>query len=225
MKARPIAHAPSLSANVQSANLPMMEECDRRVSLSATCATTERIIRKSLSMAAIGSQAQDDQKALSGRSLVIPATPPPDRRWDGRRVGLVRLKPSTTRGPVPFSVTLLDIAERSAPTATDEVIIRLEFGFSLDERSNTSSIILPLDVLQRAGGHLNRFVQGHLRTRGVRAAEEQRGMRIVSDAPSFEDGPDLTEGVSETESDVDSEEYVSSALLRWVLHVSFSCLS
>lgn len=210
----------------QSADLPMMEECDRRVSLSLVPRAPsgpEKGLQKSTSMAAVGSRERDESRKSSRRNHILPPLTPSVARDSDRNHRATFIPPLIPTGAspqstiIPFSATLLDITQKPAPTSSDLILVKLEFGFSLDERSNTTAITLPYEVLQREGGLWGRFVQGHLeeiRDRADQAADEEDRIRIVSDVPSFGSRPGMTDGESGTESDLDSEEYGSSALLR-----------
>lgn len=209
----------------QSADLPMMEECDRRVSLSITARApssaplgTEKGLHKSSCMATVGNRDRDENRKSSRRSHIIPSSARDSERTH-RATFIPPSIPTSvpTQTTVPFSAALLDITQKPAPTSSDQILVKLESGFSLDERSNTSTITLPYEILQRGGGLLGRFVQGHLeemKDRADQAADEEDRIRIVSDVPSFGSKPGMTDGDSASESDLDSEEYGSSALLR-----------
>lgn len=225
MKVRTKPPAPVLASIPQTPDLPMMEDCDRRVSICAPPrplppVAEAKVVHKATSMANLGSK--DRERT---RTSVIPPTPSPAvpsqsamRRTSSLRAPVITTPVATpSHSSIAFSATLLDIVQRPAPTTTDQVFIKLEFGFSLAERSDTSAITLPLETLQRAGGYLERFVRGHLedmKDRADKAADEERGLRIVSDVPSYGSKPGMTDGESGTESDLESEEYGSSALLR-----------
>ena len=114
---------------------------------------------------------------------------------DDRRLTVRPPPPRMALPPTPFTATLLSKTTRASPTAKSETLITLEFGYSLDDSPRTSRAVIPWPVLIHAGGHVVRFIQEHLEEEGE------------------EDRPDMTDGSSAEESDLESE-YGLDALLK-----------
>ncbi|KAK4683516.1 hypothetical protein P7C73_g6733, partial [Tremellales sp. Uapishka_1] len=121
-----------------------------------------------------------------------------------RSAPAIRYRPSQTsppKGPcppIPFSATLLSHSKKYSPTLASSVLITLEFAYSLDDPPRNVPVTLPLDLLRRLGQdiHLVAFIERQL----------DEGERLE---------PDLTDGESAADSDLESD-YGLSALLRYV---------
>lgn len=100
----------------------------------------------------------------------------------------------------PFHALLTSKSTRPAPTGKNEILVVLEFGYSLDDPPKNTSVTLPWVVLGGAGGHLVRFIKDNL------TDEEEE--RCVSMAP------EMTDGSSAEDSDLDSDSYDLNDLLR-----------
>jgi hypothetical protein len=131
---------------------------------------------------------------ITSPRVVEPPTPPPT-------VAL----PTPTPTIRDFRATLLSKSTRPSPTSHSETLITLTFGYTLDDPTKNTDVILPLERLQRAGGELLRFVESHLEGGGDRGSG-------VSSVEKIQ--PEMTDGSSAEESDLDSDEYGLSALLR-----------
>lgn len=147
----------------------------------------------------------------------------------------IRVKPaSVPSNDFTANVRLIDVSQRPAPTAEDDVLITLEFAYSSlptmqvvgDKAAGQSkgaySLVLPLDVLQRAPGKLLSFVEDHLETLtvGSRAiARNSDGSTATAETDlSTSSRPSMTDGESVESSDVESDtevgDYGAEDILR-----------
>jgi len=117
-----------------------------------------------------------------------------DRRTTARPPLPVGPPPST-----PFHALLTSKTKRAGPTHKADVVIVLEFGYSLDDPPKNSSVVIPWALLRQAGGHLVNFVRDHL-----------------GETSSRSSAPEMTDGSSADESDLESDTYDLNDLLRWV---------
>ena len=99
----------------------------------------------------------------------------------------------------PFHAILKTKTSRPAPTSTSEVLVTLEFGYSLDDPPKNTSVSLPWSILAKAGGHLVRLAREHL---GEEEAERESSV------------PEMTDGSSAESSDRESGSYDLDGLLR-----------
>lgn len=79
----------------------------------------------------------------------------------------------------PFSATLLSKLAKPCPTSKSTTLVKLEFGYSMDE--NTNAVTIPWDDLIRAGGRLVDYLVEQL-----------------------EESPELTDGSSDSDYDLDN---------------------
>lgn len=89
----------------------------------------------------------------------------------------------------PFTALLLSKTTTSCPTSNSNILIRVEFGFSLERPPRNDSVVINWEDLARAGGNLAQFVASQL-----------------DETPK----PDLTDGSSDSDSDYDLD-----SLLRY----------
>jgi hypothetical protein len=117
------------------------------------------------------------------------------------------------------NVKVIDVQQRPAPTAEDDVLVRLEFAFDLsppaatlgpsDGRDkgvrNDGAITLPIDILRRAPSKLLDFVEKYLDNLTVGTKTTARNSD-ASEASERMSGsrPSMTDGESAQSSDVES---------------------
>jgi hypothetical protein len=130
----------------------------------------------------------------------------------------------------PFGATLLSCSTRQAAPGEDITLITIHFAYSLEDKPDTSCVTLPLSALLSTGGQLIRFVEDQLaRLNSEAPTVQERRMSAASDytdrnalAEGMEGHeelrPEMTDGESAEESDVDSE-YGLTTLLRYVRSV------
>jgi len=132
----------------------------------------------------------------STSSSISPSSDTPEWEWGIRSRRSTVRPPPRPSPPSPFNAILLSHSSRPSPTASSHVLINLSFGYSLDDPPSNNTITIPWERICRAGGHLARFVERHL---GDEAEEEGK--------------PDMTDGESADDSDLDSD-YGLGELLR-----------
>jgi hypothetical protein len=149
-------------------------------------------------------------RTKNSRSSLRPGSSQAKSQGDLDKRATIKPPPRMVLPPTPFSCHLISHTSRPAPTSDSSTIIQLDFAYSTDERSKNDSVTLTLEVLKRGGGHLLDMVEKALGTRPQkgRAKVEQRGS-LESDKSN----PDLTDGESSEDSELDSE-YGLEALLR-----------
>ena len=99
--------------------------------------------------------------------------------------------------PTPFTAVLLELIRRSAGSL-NQTVVTLEFAYALDEPHRSMPVSLPLEVINLAGGHLGSWIENRL--------------DVDTDTK-----PELTDGESAEDSDLDSDEWGLGALLRYAL--------
>ncbi len=98
------------------------------------------------------------------------------------------------------------------------ILVTLEFAFSVDSGHQNRPVNVPFDVLKRSpggGGHLVEFVENCLMNEGVHLSTCSSLTRGLSEGSRYDDEtkPEMTDGSSAEDSDLDSE-YGLGALLR-----------
>ncbi|EIW66045.1 hypothetical protein TREMEDRAFT_65889 [Tremella mesenterica DSM 1558] len=121
------------------------------------------------------------------------------------------------RGPLPctpnsFSAILSSKSTRPSPNTQNQILIMMDFSYSLDSPPKNESVVIPLDILRRGGGYLVEWIDGMLNDQ----EEEKPGM---TDGSSAED----TELESEEENELDAllrDEYFRSLYIASPTEVS-----
>ncbi|OCF79134.1 hypothetical protein I204_01080 [Kwoniella mangroviensis CBS 8886] len=141
---------------------------------------------------------------LSNRSTVRPL--PPASRTSTRLSGV----------QTPFHATILEDASRPLPAGqSDLVLLNLEFAYSLDDKPNNEKVILPIEVVRQYGS--NRLVDWL--DRYLTRSGNGNNKKVISTVTTI---PEMTDGESEEESDLESDngltallrdEYLNSVLL------------
>lgn len=135
----------------------------------------------------------------STASPLTPISAQPLDRYSEKKNRRSTIKPlPKTVNVEPFEATLIGKTVKPSPTSENTILVTLQFGFSTEDPPRNDNITIPFLKLKEGGGELVRWLEG---------------LMPPGELPSGQ--PEMTDGSSADESDLESE-YDLNNLLRWM---------
>ena len=160
----------------------------------------------------------------SSQSTLSPMTPGPIQveNYDEKRNRRSTLKPNPPLRPSshkpsePFDATLVNKNIKPSPTIQTVILVSIQFGFTSEDPPRNDNVVIPFLKLRQGGGKLVNWLEGLMPAEEIDSLDVplsgQAAPKVGGNVPGQ---PEMTDGSSAEESDLDSE-YDLNNLLRWV---------